>query len=90
MTAKSSAKYGDLGPTRGEECIGGGAKHGASVVRRWLERPGMHLLPAQSDGRPDAECNADSVESLAGSAITPAGAEPSDDRGDRWCDQQSR
>lgn len=26
----------------------------------------MHSPPAQSDGRPDAECNADSVESLVG------------------------
>lgn len=50
----------------------------------------IHSPPAQSDGRPDAECNADSVESLAGSAITPAGAEPSDDRDDRRCGQQSR
>lgn len=50
----------------------------------------IHSPPAQSDGRPDAECNADSVESLAGSAITPAGAEPSDGCGDRRCDQQSR
>ena len=50
----------------------------------------MHSPPAQSDGRPDAECNADSVESLVGSAITSAGAEPSDGCGDRRCDQQSR
>lgn len=49
----------------------------------------IHSPPAQSDGRPDAECNADSVESLAGSASTPAGAEPSDCCGDRRCDQQS-
>ena len=42
----------------------------------------MHSPPARSDGKPDAECDADSAESLAGSAITPAGAEPSDDRGD--------
>lgn len=90
MHAKSSAKLGEAGPIRGEECIGGGAKYGVSVVRRWLERPATHLLPAQSDGRPAAECNADSVESLAGSAITPAGAEPSDGCGDRRCDQQSR
>ena len=26
----------------------------------------MYSPPAQSDGRPDAECNADSVESLVG------------------------
>lgn len=45
----------------------------------------MHSPPVQSDGRPDTEINADSVESLAGSAITPAGAEPSD-----GCGQQSR
>lgn len=73
---------------RGGEHTGGAAKYGASVVRRWLERPTMHSPLAQSDGRPNAECNADSVESLAGSAITPA--EPSDGCGDRRCGQQSR
>lgn len=50
----------------------------------------MHSPPAQSDGSLDPECSADSVESLAGSAITPVGAEPSDGCGDRRCDQQSR
>jgi len=72
MYEKSSAKLGEVKGHRGEERTGGGAKYGVGVVRRWRERPTTHLLPAQSDGSPDAECNADSVESLAGSTSTPA------------------
>lgn len=89
MPAKSSAKLGEVKGHRG-----GNGRRGSEVRRKRGSRPTgaarMHSPPAQSDGRPDAECNAGSVESLAGSAITPAGAEPSDGCGDRRCDQQSR
>ena len=39
MHKKSSAKLGEVKGHRGEERTGEGAKYGASVVRRWLERP---------------------------------------------------
>lgn len=64
-----------------------------STARAWCaadwSRPPCPITGA-GDGRSDAECNADSVESLAGSATTPAGAESSDGCGDRRCGQQSR
>ena len=89
MPAKSSAKLGEVKGHRGES-----GRRGSEVRReRGAPLAGaacMHSPPAQSDGRPDAECNADSVESLAGSAITLVGAEPSDGCGDRRCGQQSR
>ena len=84
MPEKSSAKLGEMEPTTDRR----GGSTGCEVRQAGVAC--MHSPPVQSDGRPDAERNVDSVESLAGSAITPARGEPLDDRCDRRCGQQSR